>query len=94
MHHECDLFVLLLLLLCFPHLRGDVALLTQLQGGWRVPDGGQRSARTCGEVGRVVGKGRRAWLLTPAAAAPARHQLQPLGAGQGPASAGCAAVLL
>lgn len=56
--------------------------------------GGQRSARTCGEVGRVVGKGRRTWLLTPVAAAPAWHQLQPLGAGHGPASASCAAVLL
>lgn len=34
MHHKCDLFVLFLWLVCFPHRRDNVALLAQQQKGW------------------------------------------------------------
>lgn len=46
---------------------------------------GQRSPRDPGgEVGRVVGKGRRTCLLTLVAEGPARSKLQPFGAGHAP----------
>jgi len=88
MHHKCDLLVLLLLLICFPHQRGDVALLTQHQSGWHdLALWAGTYTVPADEVGHIVGKGRRTCLLTLVAEGPARRRLQPFGAGHGPARA-------
>lgn len=94
MHHKRDLFVLLLLLICFPHQRGDVALLTQHQGGWRdLALWAEIYTVPVDEVGRAVGEGRRTHLLTAVAEGPARSKLQPFGARHAPVRTSSAAVL-
>lgn len=83
MHHKCDLSVLLLLLLCFPHQRGAIALLTQHQGGRRdLALWAEIYGVPVDEVGRAVGKGRRASLLGLVAAGPAGASCSPPGPGR------------
>lgn len=65
MHHKCDLFVLLLLLISFPHQRSDIALLNHHQSGWRdLALWAEIYTVPVDEVGSIVGKGRRTCLLT------------------------------
>lgn len=93
MHHKCDLFVLLLLLICFAHQGADVALLTQHQSGWHdLALWAEIYTVPVDEVGCIAGKGGRTCLLTLVAEGPARSKLQPFRAGHTPARASSAAV--